>query len=144
MRWPRPPRTEERAKHAPLSATDLAARYADYEPNVGAARTSGLEKLRQDAARNVWTAFVMAHNKAVADGSAPVLPKAVTPEGKARMVGLPKNKEAWDAFIPGLLAAPAYAEAIQTELDSLIAKRDAEKAKPKADEVMVATCSDLL
>jgi len=139
----------ERAVNAPLSAEDIAALYADYEPNVGReARGSTLDRLRATAAWRVWSDTVVAHNKSVAMGGEPVIVRAG--RGPVRLMTAPRRakgtsdaaheqamadfESAKAALIAKLLATPVYAERIQTVLDSMAA----EKAPAGAAEVTVA------
>jgi len=75
---------------APLSATDLAALYMDYEPTVGgAARGSTLETLRHETAWEFWSDLMVRHNEAAASGGEPLIKRAVDGTGKAVIAKLP-------------------------------------------------------
>lgn len=139
----------ERAAKAPLTAQQIAALYADYEPNVGGTpRQSAMERIRSDAAWRFWTSHVKAHNDAVANGGDPVIAKA----GK-KPVNLPRNwkeKQAdgtiverndRDALVEALLAHSAYKDRIQEHVDAIMAERG--KDKPASAETVVAG-NDLL
>ena len=151
----------ERLKYAPLSATALAALYADYEPSVGGTRTSSLEKMRLEAAWRVWVEMVEAHNASVKDGTPPVFAKRagrnvplpstailVTDEtgkpimgtdGKQQKVTLQEQR---DNLANGLLARPEFADRIQAMLDKVQAEKG--KGKDKADATeSVASVDDL-
>lgn len=130
----------ERASNAPLSAADIAALYATYEPNVGReARGSTLDRLRATAAWRVWTETVVAHNKSIGMGGAPVIVRAgnapvrlMTAPRKAKGTTDAAHEQAMADFegakaalIAKLLATPAYAERIQTVLDGMTAGKPA-------------------
>lgn len=128
----------ERVANAPLSADQIAALYETYEPNVGReARGSTLDRLRATAAWRVWTDTVVAHNKSVAAGGAPVIVRAgnapvrlMTAPRKAKGTAddahaqaLADFESAKAALIAKLLTTPVYAERIQTVLDSMAAEK---------------------
>ena len=145
----------ERELNAPLSAEALAAIYATYEPNVGnMARGSTLDRLRSTAAWQVWAETVAAHNKSVAAGGAPVIVRAgnapvrlMTASRKSKGVSdeahaaaLADHEAAKAALIARLLAAPAYAERIQTTLDAMTAA----KATAPAGSTVTVAGADLI
>jgi hypothetical protein len=124
------------------TASVLAERYQDYEPNVGGTpRQSVMEKLRSDAAWRFWSAHVKAHNDAVAAGNEPVIVKA----GK-KAVQLPSGKgaaEKREAMSAALLAAPQYADRIQEHLDAIMAERGSKRTETATAEV-AASGADLI
>ena len=140
----------ERNAKAPLTADELAALYTVYEPNVGAARGSNVERLRTTAAWAVWTDTVVAHNKSVAAGGDPVIAKAAG-STVTLLVAPRKSKgtsdtahaaavEAYEAakagIVKAVLASPAYAERVQVKLDALMAEKP--KAAPADASAIVA------
>lgn len=133
---------EEKAAVKFPTAAEIAARYADYEPNVGGTpRQSVMEKLRSDAAWRFWTAHVTEHNDSVAAGGEPIIVKA----GK-KPVQLPSGKgaaEKREAMSAALLAAPQYAERIHAHLDAILAERGSKRTETAAAEV-AASGTDLI
>lgn len=128
------------------NAAAISALYADYEPTVGGApRQSTMEKLRHEAAWRMWVALVGRHNDNVAkhgtkENYKPIIVKAGNkpvqlPTGK----GAPEKREAMSAALLGL---PAYADAIQAQLDAILAERGTKAPAPAADAV-VASGEDL-
>lgn len=128
-----------RAANAPLSADQLAALYANYAVHVGEAgpRADTSVKLREDAAWSVWAETVMAHNKSVVAGGSPVLAKAgsnVVPllsmprkakgaDEAAHKLAVADYEAARKTVIDALLAAPAYADRIQSRVDAMSAPK---------------------
>lgn len=131
----------ERAAKAPMSATEIAALYTDYEPSVGGGpRQSSMEKMRQEAAWRAWTVLVGEHNDSVAGGGEPIIVKAgnkpvTLPSGK----GAPEKRDAMSAM---LLTLPAYAERIQVQLDLILAERGTKKTE--GDDTGLSASVDLL
>ena len=126
----------DRAKYAALSATQLAALYADYEPSVGGSRMGSMDKIRNDAAWRMWTALVTEHNTSVMNGNSPVIVKAGT-----KQVQLPSGKgaaEKREALTTALLGLPAYADRIQVQIDAIMAERGARKDAPPAAEAVIS------
>lgn len=145
----------ERAANASLSASEMAAIYADYEPAVGdTIRTDMLTRLRQEAAWRVWVAMVTEHNESVKTGGKPVFARAA-----GKPVELPskaiKTKDAAGTEVTvtladqrnnladALLARPAYADRIQIMLDSIMAERGKAKETVATSDA-VASGEDLL
>jgi hypothetical protein len=135
-----------------LTAAEIAALYADYEPSVGGTpRQSMLEKLRSDAAWNYWVEQVTAHNEAVKNGDDPVIVKAGNkavqlPSGK----GAPEKREAMAAAILARANGTAdmepvqeLAEGVQRHLDILLAQRGVKPTAASADTV-VTSGADLI
>lgn len=140
----------ERAAKMPLTAEQIAALYADYEPNVGREpRQSSVEKMRYEAAWRAWVSMVQEHNRAVATGGAPVITKAgnkpVTlmsaprlPAGSseaARKANAEAFAEAKHVFLSRMLERPEYAEVIQVQLDAIMAESGAKKVAKITDAV---------
>ena len=125
---------EDKAKHAALSATALAALYTDYEPSVGG--RNGLETLRKEAAWKALLKMVAEHNEAVRTGGAPVMVKA----GKS-IVTIAKGTK--DASVQNMLAKPEYAERVQIELDALLAEREANKGETAKEGEKTVSAADL-
>lgn len=141
----------ERAAKAPLTATQLAAIYTDYEPSIGGTpRQSQMEVIRQQAAWRFWTGHVAAHNKSVAAGGPPVIVKAGSkpvapltpkrgPDGKViATVG-----DQRDAMTARLLTMPEYADRIQVQVDAILAERGSKTPVEKSDAVSLSA-DDLL
>lgn len=134
---------DEKGKYQPLTATALAALYADYEPSVGGTpRQSMMEKIRMDAAWRFWTGNVKAHNDSVAAGGPPVIAKAGN-----KTVDLPTGKgspEKREALQKALLNLPSYADRIQTHIDAIMAERGTPKAAAKTDDSVSLSADDLM
>lgn len=133
---------EDKAAKAPLTADQIAALYADYEPAVGGApRLGQIERMRHDAAWRAWVALVGEHNEAIKSGETPVIvkagPKPVTvqaPPRRAKDVSEDAHKialeafaQARTAFIERFLSLPEYAGRVQAQLDAILAERGAKK-----------------
>jgi hypothetical protein len=136
----------ERAEYVAKTADQIAALYADYEPNVGGARVSQTERNRLDAAWRFAVELVTKHN---ANPAAGILPKA-----KGRTVPLPTSAkklvdadgkpvmdaetgkqaiqtlaEQRDAYATRFLSLPEYSDGIQRHLDAIMAEKGTTKAK---------------
>jgi hypothetical protein len=124
----------ERSAKEPLTATALAALYANYEPSVGGSRMGSMDKIRNDAAWRMWTAMVTEHNSSVSQGGAPVIVKA-----GSKQVALPSGKgagEKREALSTALLILPAYAARIQVKIDEILAERGSKKDAPTSEAVV--------
>lgn len=137
-------------------AAKLAEMFQTYEPSVGGTpRQSTMDKLRNEAAWRMWTALVAAHNdNVVKNGTSPDY-KPVIARAKNGVVNTTFRavkaadgtvettaQQQKDTFTAALLAAPHYAEAIQTVLDAIMAERG---TKPAAStDTVVASGMDLI
>lgn len=149
----------DRAKYAPLSASEIAALYPDYEPSVGGGpRLGSMEKMRHDATWSAWVQWVTEHNASIAAGGEPVIAKAgkagvkvgysipsvaakdETPEAFAERKLATQN--ARTAFIERMLSMPEHADKIQVQLDRILAERG--KGKEGKDGVAVLDAGDSL
>ena len=124
----------ERAANAPLTAEEIAALYADYQPNVGGEpRGSSLERMQEAAAWQVWAETVSAHNRSLLEGNGPVVERAghstvkllVAPR-KAKGTSDADHEaavkavaEAKASLIRKLLVSPLYADRIQRVVDAI-------------------------
>ena len=141
----------ERAAKAPLTATQLAALYTDYEPSIGGTpRQSQMEVIRQQAAWRFWTGHVAAHNKSVAAGGPPVIVKAgqkpvapLTPKRGPDGKVIATVGDQRDAMTARLLAMPEYADRIQVQVDAILAERGSKTPVEKSDAVSLSA-DDLL
>lgn len=133
-----------------FTAAYLASLYTDYEPSIGGTRIGSMEKIRQDAAWRMWTARIKAHNDNVeAHGGpvaaqqsadyAPVIEKAGTnlvpglkPKRDANGKVTVTVQEQRDSLVSRLLTMPDYADAIQEQVDIILAERGASKADKTA------------
>jgi hypothetical protein len=129
--------TERNAKQ-PLTASEIATLYTDYEPSVGGGpRQSSMEKMRSEAAWRAWTVLVGEHNDSISNGGDPVIVKAGNkPVGLPSGKGAPEKREAMSA---ALLAKPEYAERIQAQLDLILAERGTKKPEGDADQIVVSS-----
>ena len=141
----------ERAAKAPLTATQLAALYTDYEPSIGGTpRQSQMEVIRQQAAWRFWTGHVAAHNKSVAAGGPPVIVKAgqkpvapLTPKRGPDGKVIATVGDQRDAMTARLLTMPEYADRIQVQVDAILAERGSKTPVDKPDAVSLSA-DDLL
>lgn len=137
-------------------ASALAALFGEYAPSVGGTpRQSTMDKLRHEAAWRMWTALVAAHNDNVEKNGksadyVPVIARAkngvvnTTFRAVKAADGTVETtaQQQKDTFTAALLAAPHYAEAIQTVLDAIMAERG---TKPVAStDTVVASGMDLI
>lgn len=149
-------RTEGKNATPQPDASALAALFADYAPSVGGTpRQSTMDKLRHEAAWRMWTALVAAHNDNVEKNGkspdyVPVIARAkngvvnTTFRAVKAADGTVETtaQQQKDTFTAALLAAPHYADAIQTVLDAIMAERG---TKPAAStDTVVASGMDLI
>jgi hypothetical protein len=134
----------ERAAKAPLSAADIAKLYADYEPSVGGTtRQSTMEKLRSDAAWRVFLARVGDHNESVAKGEAGLFKGNAA--GKPFAVPTGKGSVEWrETMVANVLGNAAYTDAVQAEVDLLVADRASKSAKDTKVAIADINASDLM
>lgn len=119
-----------KAKYAALSASKLSELYNDYEPNVGGTRMGSMEKIRNDATWRMWTGKINSHNTSVKSGGEPVIARAgknqippLKPKRDANGKVTTTVQEQRDSLIARLLEMPDYAEAIQEQVDAIMAEK---------------------
>lgn len=134
----------ERAANVAMTADEIALAYSDYEPNVGSGpRATTMEKIRQDAAWRMWTSLVTAHNASVSAGGHPVIAKA----GSKQVPSLKPIRDAngkvtvtvgdqRERMVARILTMPEYADAVQENVDAILAERGKEKETVAAGDTV--------